>query len=90
MPSMLKLPVLSRSAMRRPAAGPSRHGVDEELDRGVDLARAAPDADQQRHRDEHRLPEDEEEDESRAQKTPIMAVSMTSRQIMNSFTRFLM
>ena len=39
------------------------HGVDEELERGVDLARAAPDADQQGHRDQHRFPEDEEEDE---------------------------
>ena len=39
------------------------HGVDEELEGRVDLARAAPDADEQGHGDQHRFPEDEEEDE---------------------------
>ena len=37
--------------------------VQEELDGGVELARAAPDADQQVHRHEHRFPENEEEEE---------------------------
>jgi hypothetical protein len=40
----------------------ARHRVDEELERGVDLPRSAPDADHERHRDQHRLPEEEEED----------------------------
>ena len=38
-------------------------GVEEKLDRGVKLARAAPDADQQVHRDQHGFPENEEEEE---------------------------
>ena len=37
--------------------------VEEELDGGVELARAAPDADQQVHRDQHRFPEHEEQEE---------------------------
>ena len=37
--------------------------VEEELDRGVKFARAAPDADQQVHRNQHGFPEDEEEEE---------------------------
>ncbi len=37
--------------------------VQEELDRGVKLARPAPDADQQIHRHQHRFPENEEEEE---------------------------
>ncbi len=37
--------------------------VQEELDRRVELARAAPDADQQVHRDQHGFPENEEEEE---------------------------
>ena len=38
-------------------------GVEEELDGRVQLARAAPDADQEVHRDEHHFPEDVEEEE---------------------------
>ena len=37
--------------------------VEEELDGRVKFARAAPDADQQIHRDQHRFPENEEEEE---------------------------
>ena len=37
--------------------------VEEELDGGVEFARASPDADQQVHRDEHGFPENEEEEE---------------------------
>ena len=37
--------------------------VEEELDGGVEFARAAPDADQQVHGHEHRFPENEEEEE---------------------------
>src|SRR5213080_261016 len=37
--------------------------VEEELDRRIFPSRAAPDADQEVHRKEHRLPEDEEEEE---------------------------
>ena len=36
--------------------------VEDELDRGVDAVGAAPDADDQVHRDEHELPEDVEEE----------------------------
>ncbi len=39
------------------------HGVEEELDRRVDPPLAAPDADQEVHRDQHDLPEDVEEEE---------------------------
>ena len=46
----------------------ARHRVDEELERGVDPPRAAPHADQQRHGNQHRLPEHEEEDRSRARR----------------------
>ena len=38
-------------------------GVEEELDGRVKFARAAPDADQQVHRNQHSFPEDEEEEE---------------------------
>ena len=62
-------------------------GVDEELERGVDLARPAPDADQQEHGDQHGFPEDEEEDEVQGQNTPTMAVSMIRMQAKNSLTR---
>jgi hypothetical protein len=37
--------------------------VEEELDRRVEFARAAPDADQEVHRDQHGFPENEEEEE---------------------------
>ena len=40
-----------------------RHGEEEELHRRVDLALAAPDADEQVHRHQHDLPEDVEEEE---------------------------
>jgi len=40
-----------------------RHGEQEELDRRVDPPLAAPDPDQQVHRDQHDLPEDVEEEE---------------------------
>jgi hypothetical protein len=39
------------------------HGEDEELHRGVDPALSAPDADQEIHRDQHRLPEHVEQEE---------------------------
>ncbi len=39
------------------------HGEEEELDRGVDPPLAAPDPDEQVHRDQHDLPEDVEEEE---------------------------
>ena len=38
-------------------------GVDHELDRGVDAARTAPDADDEVHRHQHGFPEDEEQQE---------------------------
>ncbi len=38
-------------------------GVEEEFDRGVEFARAAPDADQQVHRHQHGFPENKEEEE---------------------------
>ena len=37
--------------------------IKEKLDRGIKLARAAPDADQQIHRNQHRFPENEEQKE---------------------------
>jgi len=37
--------------------------VEDELDRGVDPPRSAPDPDQQVHRDQHQLPEDVEEED---------------------------
>ncbi len=40
----------------------ARHREQYELDRRIDLARSSPDADQKIHRDEHRLPEDIEEE----------------------------
>ena len=39
------------------------HGVQEELDGGVDAARSAPDADQEVHRDEREFPEDVEQEQ---------------------------
>ena len=39
------------------------HRVQHELDGRIDAPRATPDADQERHRDEHDLPEDVEEEE---------------------------
>ncbi len=41
--------------------------VDEELDRGVDPALGSPDADDEVHRDQHRLEEDEEKEEVEGQ-----------------------
>src|ERR1019366_472182 len=38
-------------------------GVEEELNGGVELARAAPDPNQQVHGNQHRFPEDEEQEE---------------------------
>ncbi len=40
----------------------AKQGVEEELDGRVQLARAAPDANQQIHRYQHGLPEDEEQE----------------------------
>ncbi len=45
-----------------------RHGEEEKLDGRIDLSFAAPDADQQIHRDEHDLPEDVEEEEVMGEK----------------------
>src|ERR1700736_4383045 len=42
-------------------------GVDEEFERGVDPAALAPDPDQEVERNQHRLPEDIEEDEVKRQ-----------------------
>ena len=39
------------------------HGVQEELDGGVDAPRSAPDADQEVHRDEREFPEDVEQEQ---------------------------
>ena len=39
------------------------HRVEDELDRGVDAPLVAPDPDQEVHRDEHRVPEDVEEEQ---------------------------
>ncbi len=41
----------------------ARERVQEELDRGVELARAAPDADEEVHRHEHHFPEHVEQEE---------------------------
>ena len=41
----------------------TEQGVQEEFDGCIELARAAPDADQQVHRHEHGFPEDEEQEE---------------------------
>ena len=41
----------------------AEQGVEEELDGGVEPARAAPDSDQQIHRHQHGFPEDEEQEE---------------------------
>ena len=41
----------------------SRQRVDEELDRGVEFPRTAPDADDEVHRHEHDFPENVEEEE---------------------------
>ena len=38
-------------------------GVEEELDGGVELSRAAPDADDEVHRHQHEFPEDVEQEE---------------------------
>ena len=38
-------------------------GIQEEFDRGIDPVRSSPDSDQQIHRNQHRLPEDVEENE---------------------------
>jgi len=40
----------------------AHHGVDEELHRRVDAPGASPDADEEVHGDEHRFPEDIEEE----------------------------
>ena len=40
----------------------TRHGIKEELDRRINTARSAPDADQEIHRDEREFPEDIEEE----------------------------
>ncbi len=41
----------------------ARHRVEHELDGGVDAALVAPDADEEIHRNQHRVPEDVEEEE---------------------------
>ena len=45
-------------------------GVDQEFEGGVDAAALAPDADQEVERNQHRLPEDVEEDEVERQQNP--------------------
>ena len=40
-----------------------RHGVEHELDGGVDAPLVAPDPDEEVHRDEHRVPEDVEQEQ---------------------------
>src|SRR3712207_8641995 len=44
----------------------AEHGVQEELDGGVLAPRAAPDADEEVHRQQHHLPEDEEEEDRKS------------------------
>ncbi len=48
----------------------SEGGVEEELDRGVDPALASPDPDDEVHRDQHRLEEDEEQEEVEGEESP--------------------
>ena len=48
----------------------AKEGVEEELHRGVDPVRAAPDPDQQRHRNQHQLPEDVEEEHVEGDEDP--------------------
>ncbi len=48
----------------------SRQGIDEELQRGLDPPRSSPDPDQEIHGDQHRLPEDVEEDQVEGEEDP--------------------
>ncbi len=48
----------------------SGQGEDKELDRRVDFAAMAPDADQEKHRDQHRLPEEVEQKEVEGEEYP--------------------
>ncbi len=48
----------------------SRHRVNEEFERRIDLPRPAPNANQQGHRDEHEFPENEEENEVQGAEDP--------------------
>ena len=41
----------------------ARHRVEDELDRGVDAALVAPDPDEEIHRNQHRVPEDVEQEQ---------------------------
>ena len=49
----------------------SQEGVKEELDRGVDALLAAPYPDDEKHRDQHRLPEDIEQDRIEGREDPV-------------------
>ena len=48
---------------RRQHQDAAERGVEDELDRGVDAPLAAPDADDQEHRDQHRFPEHVEQEQ---------------------------
>ncbi len=56
----------------------TEHGKEKELDRGIDSAAMPPDADQEKHRDQHDLPEQVEQSQIEGQKTPMIPASMTS------------
>ena len=68
----------------------SGHRVQEELDRRVDAAVVAPDADQEIHRHQRDFPEHVEQEKSSAQNTPTSPNSSSSRNAKNSLTRFSM
>jgi hypothetical protein len=61
--------------------------VEEELEAGIDPARAAPDADDQEHRDQAGLEEQIEQHQVEGAKTPTIIVSRTRKAIMYSLTR---
>ena len=64
----------------------ARQRVEEELERRIDPAVAAPDADDHVHRDQHRLPEDVEQEQVERAEHPQHQRLHASRLTMNSFT----